>query len=115
MGYMDRAWRGEFGLAASFWLGGVAAPVVLFIPLGLAAWYFESRGLFTQDGVVAFPLVEVLTVAYILFLIAAMICIFIAVWRSANRYRGPRHWPALAKAALIAGAGGFVWIMFGGG
>lgn len=76
--------NGDFGLAKTYWLFGVAAGFVLNVTL---------RG-FTSVGVVM-----------LLFLIytAYMAFVFLGVWRASDKYTGRKVWAVLAKVATVLG------------
>jgi hypothetical protein len=90
MGLIGRIWRGEEGLARTFWVYGFAVNILLKGLLLLIA--FVSSGVPTFGlavlGVLAFSLV------YSIF-------IWVGIWRSASRYAGPKTWAVLAKIAVV--------------
>ena len=87
-----RLWRGQVGLARTFWLYGVVASAILsqlafrlnVIRPPRSAWIdIAARAVTFISGV------------YLLF-------IAVAIWRSADRYPGPAVWPILAKLSVVA-------------
>lgn len=104
MGLIAGIWRGEEGLARTFWGYGFAVNVVLkgasLLLLGAAR---------DRDGLAAVVL------AYLAFMIAYQVFISVAIWRSANRYAGRAAWPFLAKAVVVLGVIQSVGSLFGVG
>ncbi len=115
MSFIDRLWRGKIGLALTYWAFGIALPLALLAVFALLGVYFEWRGGRPPSGAAAFPLAEMLVVGYFLCFIAALVFVAVAVWRSAGRYRGPWHWPVLARLSIPAGAVLLIWKMFAAG
>lgn len=86
-GPLRRLWRGDVALARSFWGLGVGG--------GLLAVLFALH--------VVGPTQSILFgLAGLLLLWGWQVLALVAVWRSAGRYRGPRHWPLLARLAMLA-------------
>jgi len=93
MNRWQRIWRGELGLAETFWLYGVLALVALhfvgqFAIVELALWGAQS--------IVALGLV------FLTFAGGYQVLVSVGVWRSAARYTGPRVWAFAARAAVAA-------------
>jgi hypothetical protein len=82
-------WRGELSLARTYWLFGFSAMFLIKIPLILWEEYPPATPLLPG-------LVAVIGIIYFLF-------ISVAIWRSANNYKGKMIWPALAKLQIICG------------
>lgn len=81
---ISKIWRGEEGLAKTFWLYNV-----LIGTLSGAALFMASPGsLLAKAGAAIF-------VAY-----TVLVCV--GIWRAANQYSGPRAWALLAKSAVAA-------------
>jgi len=89
---IGRLWRGEIGLARTFWIYGVVVCAIL------------SQFAFRLNIVrpprrawidVAAPAVTFVSGVYLLF-------VAVAVWRSAGRYQGAAVWPILAKLSIVA-------------
>ncbi|MBG0789473.1 MAG: hypothetical protein H0S80_03130 [Desulfovibrionaceae bacterium] len=92
MELFKRLWRGEIGLARTFWIYGFAVGFCLrLIPLLLV-------GLLGPN-----PAFVLALMVYALFLIAYQVFIAVAIWRSAGRYQGNRAWAFLAKAMVVLG------------
>ncbi|WP_319583352.1 hypothetical protein [uncultured Pseudodesulfovibrio sp.] len=99
---LARIWRGEEGLARTFWGWGFAVNIVLKgISLLLLAVAGQRSGF------------ELVLLAFLLFMIAYQVFISVAIWRSANRYEGNRAWRFLAKAVVVLGAIQTVFSLFG--
>lgn len=80
-------WYGDISLAKTFWLFGVLVGILFnfafkFIEFGSAFFIFL--------------LFVALNYTYLVF-------IFVAIWRSANKYKGPKAWAILAKIIVIIG------------
>lgn len=85
-------WRGDVSLAKTFWLFGV----VVGICFAITKWFieFQSTGLDEGFGLVFFAGLIVFYFVYSAF-------INIAIWRSSNKYKGPKRWTVLAKVMVI--------------
>jgi hypothetical protein len=97
----QRIWRGELGLAETFWLYGVLALVALhfvgqFALIELALW--GAR--------------DVLALGLVFLTLAGgyQVLVSVGAWRAAGRYSGPR---AFALAARVAVAGSLALLAFG--
>jgi len=88
--------RGEVGLAKTFWLYFVLVFLVsyaiqpIFVFAGAAAW-------------IGF----VIAIASVVYLPL----ILIGVWRSARRYRGKRIWSVLARIVAVCYLGAFILVL----
>lgn len=88
VGVIRRAWLGYVSLPVTFWTLAMGGGLLIVIARAVVT---------TRAGAVwALPL-ELFGVAHYVFT-------SIAVWRSANRYRGRRIWAQLAQVAVAAGA-----------
>lgn len=89
--------RGDHGLPATFWGGGVGATFVLLFFIGSI---MDSVG---SD-----------TFAYVGMGIFFCYSIFIsiAIWRASDQYKGPAHWGVFAKIAVIFTLGTVLLIYF---
>jgi hypothetical protein len=82
MGLVGRIWRGEEGLALTFWGYGFGANILftmimlMVLTLNISIWGF---------------------VAVFLFRLAYMVFISVGIWRSASRYTGSQGWPILRR------------------
>jgi hypothetical protein len=89
---IGRLWRGEIGLARTFWIYGVVVSAVLSQIAFRLNIIRPPRSAWID---IAAPAVTIISGVYLLF--AA-----VAVWRSASRYRGQAVWPILAKLSVVA-------------
>jgi len=85
-------WQGDVPLVKTFWLFGVVVGVGFAIVFAYIE--YQSEGLSEGFGF-----------AYIigsrLFCFVYVVFINIAIWRSANKYRGPKWWAILAKVMVV--------------
>lgn len=88
MGHVQRLWQGYVSLPVTYWVWGIAG--------GLAVGVAVAVGSVAGGRVVALP-VALLGIAYYVF-------VTVAIWRSANRYRGKAVWAQLAQVSVAAGA-----------
>jgi hypothetical protein len=89
MELVHRLWRGEVGLASTYWLYGV---VLNGIVLGVIG-----------GTVVGLTGVLVLVVVYVAFSLAVSVFMAVAIWRSAGNYTGAKLWAVLARVAVVIG------------
>ena len=85
-------WRGNVSLAKTYWLFGVVVGVCYAIVFAYID--YQSSGLSEGLGP---AFIIALMLSYFLY----VIFINIAIWRSASKYRGPRHWAILAKVMVL--------------
>ena len=90
---IGRLWRGEVSLPRTFWEYAILYGTILNMLTTAAMFAAVAAGL----PVLVALAVHLLATPYNIFVV-------VAVWRSAARYRGPPHWPMLARAAAIAWA-----------
>ena len=105
MEFLGSLWRGDAGLAKTYWIYGAIGSLIFFaIPGALQAglWVSDSQNaalgafsLFYRFGFAP---------AYVVF-------ISVAIWRSANTYRGNSLWAKLAKVAVVLGILEFVLVL----
>ena len=90
MGLIRRVWRGEAGLARTFWVFGLAVSVLF-------------KGVFLLVTATAGKSPAFVTILLALFILSLGYQAFIsvAIWRSATRYQGKREWAYLAKAMVV--------------
>jgi hypothetical protein len=91
---LEKFWRGDFGLARSFWEFAILYGTLANLAATLASFAALAGGLPPLLAVVLFFLpapYNLLTV--------------VAVWRSAAAYRGPPHWALLARVTVL------VWVL----
>lgn len=84
MGTITKVWRGDAGLARTYWLFGVIGSFVWGLLLG---------------GVKPGSILAI--VAVVLFLVY-IVMVNVGTWRAASRYDGPKVWAILAKMAVAA-------------
>ncbi|HEY5609297.1 MAG TPA: hypothetical protein VIM38_13280 [Alphaproteobacteria bacterium] len=89
---IGRLWRGGIGLARTFWIYGLAVSAVLSQLAFRLNVIRPPRSAWID---IAAPAVTFISGVYLLF-------VAVAVWRSADRYRGPAVWPILAKLSVVA-------------
>lgn len=88
-------WRGEIGLAKTFWLYGVAGSLLLFL---LVLVLEETNPWFLYEGFEEPGLgLQLLYVAAARGYYLWSFFIYIAIWRSASNYKGLRDWVFVAK------------------
>jgi hypothetical protein len=97
----QRIWRGELGLAETFWLYGVLALVALHF---VGQFALLELALMGARGVVALGLL------FLTFAGGYQVLVSVGAWRAAARYAGPR---AFALAARAAVAGSLALLAFG--
>jgi len=85
-------WRGDVSLAKTYWLFGVVVGVCYAIVFAYIE--YQSRGLSEGLGPVFIIALRLSCFLYAMF-------INIAIWRSANKYRGPKQWAILAKVMVL--------------
>ena len=84
-------WRGNVPLVKTYWLFGVGVGVLFSI----ASIYVEYHSAFTTGFGLIFALgLSVIHLAYVPF-------ILIAIWRSANKYKGLQRYAVLAKFSVV--------------
>lgn len=86
-----KLWRGDYGLAKTFWLWGVLVTVVLQLLLN-----------YLTGGA-----------ALVISLLALIYAVLwsVSVWRAANKYPGRRLWPILAKLLVILNIVGLMTVI----
>lgn len=87
-GLVANLFRGNVGLARTYWVYGVLAGIALGLVCSVAARVSQS--------VVVALLGLLLVVVYQVF-------ISIAIWRAAGKYPGSKVWVVLARVAAVAG------------
>ena len=84
--FFAKFWNGDLSLPMSYWLVGVVFSVVVGFVIGaivIAAGLHED--------------------AMFGFLIPWYIYTTVGIWRSSDKYKGPKFWAILAKIAIIFG------------
>lgn len=87
---LRRLWRGEVSLAQAFWEYAIAYGLLLNLATSVAAF-----ALFAAKAPALYG------AAFFLLPVPYNLLVLVAVWRSAGRYRGPRHWADLARIAVL--------------
>src|SRR5687768_12322258 len=88
--WVTRLWRGELGLGRSFWEFGVVYGTLIHLVATGLAFATIASDLPAWLAVVVFFVPAPYTVL-----------IVVAVWRSAERYQGPRDRIQLARIAIV--------------
>ena len=83
-------WAGELPLGEAFWWYAVGYGLVLNLVTSLLFLLLITR----DAGVAPLIFVFLLPIPYNLMVV-------VGVWRSANRYAGPRKWADLARAGTL--------------
>ena len=89
---IKRVWRGEAGLAWTFWAWGVAVNVLL-----------NGVTLIAVALAMEIPAFQVVVLGLWLFRLAYQVFISVGVWRAANRFAGFKGWAFLAKFVVVLG------------
>ena len=84
--FFVKFWNGDLSLPMSYWLVGVVFSFVVGFVIGIIV---ISSGLH-EDAMFGF-------------LIPWYIYTFVGIWRSSDKYKGPKFWAILAKIAIIIG------------
>lgn len=84
MGTITKVWRGDAGLARTYWLFGV---------IGSFVWGLLLGGV--KPG-------SVLAIVGVVLFLIYIVMVNVGTWRAASRYDGPKAWAILAKMAVAA-------------
>ena len=76
-------WRGDAGLAVTYWGYGMLGGALLSIPLA-----FVTPG--STPAIIA-----------VLFFVVYFILVYVGIWRAAAKYQGPKIWAFLPRAAIV--------------
>ncbi len=85
-------WRGDVPLVKTYWLFGVVVGICFAITFAFIE--YQSEGLSEGFGPLFIIGLIVLYFVYVAF-------INVAIWRSSNKYKGPKQWAILAKVMVI--------------
>jgi len=85
-------WRGDVPLVKAYWLFGVVVGICFAITFAFIE--YQSAGLSEGFGPVFIISLIMLYFVYVAF-------INVAIWRSANKYKGPKRWAILAKVMVL--------------
>lgn len=94
MELLKQLWLGEVPLARTYWVFGVLIGALFSI----AAVTIEFNYIEIYKSFGNIPTYSLLTAQYTYFPF-----IYVAIWRSSNKYTGPNHWAVLAKIAVVLG------------
>lgn len=92
-------WRGDVPLVKSYWLFGVVVGICFAITFA----FIEYQGEGLSEG---FGPLFIIGLIVVYFVYVAFINV--AIWRSSNKYKGPRHWAILAKVMVIVSWGALI-------
>ena len=90
MSLIGRIWRGEVGLARTFWVFGFA----VFSLMMIASIMMLTTIMLGDNAGIIFLAILGFSLLYKVF-------ILVAIWRSASRYQGAVVWTYLAKAFVV--------------
>ncbi len=94
MALMKDLWHGDIPLVRTYWLFGVL-PTIFF---NMVFSYIQG-----QNAIVASRLAAVCFLGMVLIYYIYSGFIYVAIWRSANKYKGMARYAILAKVAVIFG------------
>lgn len=97
MEFLGSLWRGDAGLAKTYWIYGAIGSFIFFVvPGALQAGLWVSGSQNAALGAFSLFYSFGFAPAYVVF-------ISVAIWRSASRYQGNPLWAKLAKLAVVLG------------
>lgn len=88
MRFIKTVWRGDAGLATTYWIWGTLVGLLL-----------GAAGLLVGETGSAF-----LAILYLAFIVIYFIWVSVGVWRSAGKYQGKRIWSTLARIGVVIGS-----------
>ncbi len=91
--------RGELGLAKTFWLYNILVSLIIYAPI---QWLIQ-KSIFTIQSTFAGTAIPI---GFEILMLTYSVIATIALWRSANLYKGRRLWSRLTKGITVIG-----WIM----
>ena len=94
MGFVRKFLSGGFGLAITYWVGGVLVGNILG---SLLVGLVESSSSLT------------LALSTLILVFLYHVCYTVAVWRAANAYHGPKGWAIAVKVIVVLG---WIYIAF---
>ena len=86
--HLNKFFNGDLSLPYSYWAIGVLI----------------SFGVGFISGFISMILTDNLTLAYVV-IVFWQIFITIGIWRSSDKYKGPKYWAYLAKIMVVVGWG----------
>lgn len=92
VGLVTDLWRGDVPLVMTWWVFGVVVGICFTIAYAFIE--YQMSGLSEGLG-------PVFIIGFLLTYFAYVVFINVAVWRSAGKYRGPKHWAILAKVMVL--------------
>lgn len=95
MGTIKKLWKGNLSLFLTFWLFGIA----IFIIFRLLFYYINQNYIEFTSKFGSYPLYFLSSVSLIYSLF-----IWVAIWRSSDKYKGSQYLAAAAKLVVILGA-----------
>lgn len=104
--FFVRLFRGDVGLALTFWVFGVIVNILLFIAIIMAVTVivigYIAVNLDAAEGS-AKPIYYSILYGALAVATAYNVFIYIAIWRSARKYAGFKLWKVLAQILVILG------------
>ena len=89
--FFGRLWRGEYGLAKTYWLYGVVAGFLLGFLVGFFGGFLQALGVLPDARFLNALLLPYSVVSSV------------GIWRAAGSYDGPKVWAVLARVAVSFG------------
>lgn len=90
MDFVKQLWRGDVPLFKTYWVFGFAVSILLnAIMMFVVALQGEM------------PSLEPLFLGLWVFTTLYGLFMAVAIWRSAGKYEGPKHWGLLARAVVV--------------
>ena len=91
MSFIGKLWRGEYGLAGTFWLWGLVYILLIALSMLLVVSYALHGARDPSVGTAAFVMLPMLVVVWGYSIVWA-----VGLWRAAFAYNGPKLWSVLA-------------------
>ena len=89
--FFVRFWNGQLSLPMSYWVVGILMGFAFGFIVGIIVFGLGMH----EDAIFGF-------------IIPWQIYTVVGIWRSSNKYKGPKGWAILAKVAVILGAISFL-------
>lgn len=103
-----RTWRGQCGLARTFWLFWFLPSVLLALFCGSSAYgWFFGKALSLGASLGYFISLSLAVSAFIY-----NVFMGVATWRSAGLYQGHKIWPMAARVYIIAVVGSLIYVLY---
>jgi hypothetical protein len=100
---IKKLWNGDVSLVTTYWIYGVLASIIFRIIEEILKAIFKSPSFMTLSGPAAICIAWS-TRIFVTFMFIYFVFIFVAIWRSANKYTGEKRWARIAKLMVIIGA-----------